>query len=124
MALYSFSIKLLQLRFKQLDISDDAETKLNMFSDCSTPLRLALNLIFTTIACPSFSSVMLGFSHLYVLYHPQELEEAKKNGIAIEDVNFEMAQEEIVQNSAVINKESSAKKSQGEIDVEPLNFNE
>ena len=55
---------------------------------------------------------MFGSSHLYVFYHPQELETAKKNGTEIEDVNYEMAQEEIAQNSG-INVEKGTDKSKG-----------
>ena len=44
---------------------------------------------------------MFGSSHLYVFHHPKELEEAKKSGLQIEEVNYEMAQEEIAHNSGV-----------------------
>lgn len=61
---------------------------------------------------PIFTRVMFGSSHLYVFYHPQELEKAKANGTEIEEVNYEMAQEEIAQNSGV-NVEKGTDKSKG-----------
>ncbi len=61
-----------------------------------------------------FSRIMFGSSHLYVFYHPQELQEAKTKGIEIEEVNYEMAQEEIAQNSG-INVEKGTEKSKGNI---------
>ena len=45
--------------------------------------------------------LMFGSSHLYVFHHPKEVDEAKKSGIGLEEVNYEMAQEEIAQNSGV-----------------------
>lgn len=48
-----------------------------------------------------FNRLMFGSSHLYVFHHPKELEKAKKSGLQIEEVNYEMAQEEIAQNSGV-----------------------
>lgn len=45
--------------------------------------------------------LMFGSSHLYVFHHPKEVDEAKKSGTELEDVNYEMAQEEIAQNSGV-----------------------
>lgn len=57
---------------------------------------------------------MFGSSHLYVFYHPQELEEAKTKGTEIEEVNYEMAQEEIAQNSG-INVEKGTDKSKGNL---------
>jgi hypothetical protein len=57
---------------------------------------------------------MFGSSHLYVFYHPQELEEAKTKGTEIEEVNYEMAQEEIAQNSG-INVEKGSDKSKGNL---------
>ena len=48
-----------------------------------------------------FNRLMFGSSHLYVFHHPKELEEAKKSGLQMEEVNYEMAQEEIAQNSGV-----------------------
>ncbi|CAB3985233.1 kinesin KIF28P [Paramuricea clavata] len=58
--------------------------------------------------------IMFGSSHLYVFYHPQELEEAKTKGTEIEEVNYEMAQEEIAQNSG-INVEKGTEKSKDEL---------
>jgi hypothetical protein len=57
---------------------------------------------------------MFGSSHLYVFYHPQELEEAKAKGTEIEEISYELAQEEIAQNSG-INVEKGADKSKGNV---------
>ena len=61
---------------------------------------------------------MFGSSHLYVFYHPQELKEAKANVAEIEEVNYEMAQEEIAQNSGV-NVEKGTDKSKGNKGLRP-----
>ena len=58
--------------------------------------------------------IMFGSSHLYVFYHPQELEEAKAKGTEIEEISYELAQEEIAQNSG-INVEKGADKSKGNV---------
>ncbi|XP_062517829.1 kinesin-like protein KIF28P isoform X2 [Corticium candelabrum] len=43
--------------------------------------------------------VMFGSSHLYVVHHPKELAAAKKAGVKLKNVTYDMAQEEIAQNS-------------------------
>ena len=42
---------------------------------------------------------MFGSSHLYVVHHPKELAAAKKAGVKLKNVTYDMAQEEIAQNS-------------------------
>lgn len=42
---------------------------------------------------------MFGSSSLYVLHHPKELEINKKNGVHLEEITYDLAQEEIAANS-------------------------
>jgi uncharacterized protein YaaQ len=43
--------------------------------------------------------VMFGSSHLYVFHHPTQLAAAQKAGVKIKSINYDMAQQEIAQNS-------------------------
>lgn len=43
--------------------------------------------------------VMFGSSSLYVLHHPEELVKKKKEGTQLEEVTYDLAQEEIAANS-------------------------
>ena len=42
---------------------------------------------------------MFGSSSLYVLHHPEELVKKKKEGAQLEEVTYDLAQEEIAANS-------------------------
>ena len=42
---------------------------------------------------------MIGSSSLYVLYHPVEFEKKKKDGVHLEEITYDLAQEEIAANS-------------------------
>lgn len=55
---------------------------------------------------------MFGSSNLFVLHHPAELDQANKSGQVVEKVTFDMAQEEIAQNSG-FNMDKTGGKSKG-----------
>ena len=65
-----------------------------------------------------YSRIMFGNNHLFVLHHPKDKEllkkkdEAKKQGKEYEDIppSFEQAQEEIAQNSGLLNYGDVTKK--------------
>ena len=42
---------------------------------------------------------MIGSSSLYVLHHPVEFEKKKKSGVHLEEITYDLAQEEIAANS-------------------------
>lgn len=46
-----------------------------------------------------FCRVMIGSSSLYVLHHPKELDKKKKEGVQLEEITYDLAQEEIAANS-------------------------
>lgn len=43
--------------------------------------------------------VMFGSSSLYVLHHPAELQKKRKEGVHVEEITYDIAQEEITANS-------------------------
>ena len=45
-----------------------------------------------------FGRIMFGSSHLYVFHHPGQ---AKPSTVDLDDISYEMAQEEIAQNSGI-----------------------
>ena len=47
----------------------------------------------------SFDRVMFGSSSLYVLHHPTELQKKRKEGVHVEEITYDIAQEEITANS-------------------------
>ena len=42
---------------------------------------------------------MFGSASLFVLHHPVELENIKKDGVKLEEITYDLAQEEIAENS-------------------------
>lgn len=55
---------------------------------------------------------MFGSASLFVLHHPVEFEKKKKDGVKIEEVTYDLAQEEIAENSGFnMNKNSGQSKS-------------
>ena len=46
-----------------------------------------------------FDRVMFGSGSLYVLHHPTELQEKKTAGVHVEEITYDIAQEEITANS-------------------------
>lgn len=42
---------------------------------------------------------MFGSSSLYVLHHPAELQKKRKEGVHVEEITYDIAQEEITANS-------------------------
>ena len=56
--------------------------------------------------------VMFGSASLFVLHHPVEFERKKKDGVKIKEVTYDLAQEEIAENSGFnMNKNSGQSKS-------------
>ena len=55
---------------------------------------------------------MFGSASLFVLHHPAEFEKKKKEGVKIEEITYDLAQEEIAENSGFsMDKNSGQSKS-------------
>ena len=52
---------------------------------------------------------MFGSSSIFVLHHPKELEEKQKAGVKLEEITYDLAQEEIAQNSGFNMEKSGGK---------------
>lgn len=52
-----------------------------------------------SIIGPCFCRVVFGSSSLFVLHHPVELDLKKKQGVQLEEISYDLAQEEIAANS-------------------------
>ena len=60
----------------------------------------------------SLARVMFGSASLFVLHHPVEFEKKKKEGVKIEEITYDLAQEEIAENSGFsMDKNSGQSKS-------------
>ena len=60
--------------------------------------------------------LMIGTSHLFVFFNPIELEKLKNSGKEIIQVTYELAQEEIAQNSGYnLKQRSSSSSSMGKV---------
>ena len=60
----------------------------------------------------SLARVMFGSASLFVLHHPAEFEKKKKEGVKIEEITYDLAQEEIAENSGFsVDKNSGQSKS-------------
>ena len=51
--------------------------------------------------------MVFGSSSLYVLHHPVELDLKKKQGVQLEEISYDLAQEEIAANSGFDMSKSS-----------------
>lgn len=55
---------------------------------------------------------MFGSASLFVLHHPVEFEKKKKEGVKLEEITYDLAQEEIAENSGFnMDKNSGQSKS-------------
>ena len=66
---------------------------------------------------PLLLRVMFGSSNLFVLHHPAELQEAQKKGVKLEEVTYDLAQEEIAESSG-FDMDKTGGKSRGMDQVE------
>ena len=55
--------------------------------------------VYLFFASCSLARVMFGSGSLFVLHHPVEFQKKKKEGVKIEEITYDLAQEEIAENS-------------------------